>query len=271
MAQGTKPAAQAEESVLYKEEGAVAVIILNRPDKLYCFYVMMHKALRAALDRAIANKKVRALIMTGAGRGFCAGQDLSDRTADAAKFDLSKTIGDFYNPLIMQLRSLPFPCIAAVNGVAAGAGANIAFACDIVLAAKSAKFIQSFSKIGLIPDSGGTWSLPRLVGRGKAFALAALSESVSAEEAEKFGLIYKVIDDAELIPVAQKIATQLVAIPTTPLVKLRAMLDAAEQNDLPTQLAFECDTQSKLGASIDYAEGVKAFFEKRVPKYSERN
>jgi len=271
MAQGTNAKQQAEESVLYKIEGAFAVITLNRPDKLNSFNEMMHKALRAALDQAIADKKIRALILTGAGRGFCAGQDLSDRTADASKFDLSKTIGDFYNPLIMQLRSLPFPCIAAVNGVAAGAGANIAFACDIVLAGKSAKFIQSFSKIGLIPDSGGTWSLPRLAGRGKAFALAALSESVSAEDAEKCGLIYKAVDDAELMPTAQKIALQLAAIPTGPLVKLRAMLDAAEQNDLKTQLQLECDVQAKLGASKDYAEGVKAFFEKRAPNYSERS
>lgn len=260
-----------EEIVLYREDGAVAVVTLNRPDKLNSFNEMMHKALRASLDNAISNKKIRALIVTGAGRGFCAGQDLSDRTADAGKFDLSKTIGDFYNPLVLQLRSLPFPCICAVNGVAAGAGANIAFACDIVIAAKSAKFIQSFSKIGLVPDSGGTWSLPRLLGRGKAYALAALSESLSAEEAASCGMIYKAVDDSELMPAAQKVAAHLATLPTGPLVKLREMMDAAEQNDLRTQLALECDVQAKLGAAPDYAEGVKAFFEKRAPHYSERN
>ncbi len=261
----------AEDSVLYKEDGAIATITLSRPDKLNSFNEMMHGQLRAALERAIANKEIRALILTGSGRGFCAGQDLADRTADAGKFDLSKTIGDFYNPLILQLRTLPFPCIAAVNGVAAGAGANIAFACDIVLAVRSAKFIQSFSRIGLIPDSGGTWALPRLAGRGKAFALAALSETVSAEEAERIGLIYRVCDDTELMPAAQKIAMQLAAVPTSPLVKMRAMLDAAEQNDLASQLQLECDVQAKLGATADYAEGVKAFFEKRVPKFLERS
>jgi 2-(1,2-epoxy-1,2-dihydrophenyl)acetyl-CoA isomerase len=262
--------AQEEDCALYKQEGAIAVITLNRPDKLNSFNEMMHSALGKALERAITDKKMRALILTGAGRGFCAGQDLTDRTADAGKFDLSKTVGELYNPLIMKLRTLPFPCVAAVNGVAAGAGANIAFACDIVIAANSAKFIQSFSKIGLIPDSGGTWSLPKLVGRGKAFALAALSEAVSAEEAERIGLIYKAVEDVELMPAAQRIAAQLAAIPTGPLVKMREMLDASQQNDLKTQLALECEVQAKLGASKDYAEGVKAFFEKRAPKYSER-
>jgi 2-(1,2-epoxy-1,2-dihydrophenyl)acetyl-CoA isomerase len=269
-AEALKAQAFSDESVLYNEDGAYAIITLNRPDKLNSFNEIMHKALRSALDQAIANKSIRALILTGAGRGFCAGQDLSDRTADAGKFDLSKTIGDYYNPLILQLRSLPFPSIAAINGVAAGAGANIAFACDIVIAAKSAKFIQSFSKIGLIPDSGGTWALPRLVGRGKAFALAALSESVNAEEAERLGMIYKAVDDPDLMPLTKKIALQLSGLPTAPLVKMREMFDAAEKNDLATQLKLECDVQAKLGASPDYAEGVKAFFEKRGAHFSSR-
>jgi 2-(1,2-epoxy-1,2-dihydrophenyl)acetyl-CoA isomerase len=271
MAQGTKAKEPADESVLYEEEGAFAVVTLNRPDKLNSFNEMMHKALRATLDRAIANRKIRALILTGAGRGFCAGQDLSDRLAAPGSLDLSKTIAGFYNPLVRQLRTLPIPTIAAVNGIAAGAGANFALLADIVIAARSAKFVQAFSKIGLIPDTAGTWMLPRLVGRGKAFALAALAESIDAEKAEALGLIWKAVDDDKLMAMAEEIAAKLASVPTYALIKQRELFDASETNDLEAQLELESKTQSELGRTNDYAEGVKAFFEKRIPKFSERS
>lgn len=260
----------AQTSILYELRGDIVIVTLNRPDKLNSFNESMHKELREALEHAAADKAVRALILTGAGRGFCAGQDLSDRLGAPGSIDLSSTLKTFYNPLVLQLRALPFPVIAAVNGAAAGAGANLALACDIVIAAQSAKFIQSFSKIGLIPDSGGTWTLPRLVGRGKAFALAALSETVSAENAEKLGMIYKTVADDELMATAQAIAKQLAALPTNALVKLRELFDAGEHNTLEQQLALEGTTQSALGTTPDYAEGVKSFFEKRKPVYSSR-
>lgn len=269
----TAQAAQAAgdaDSILYDVRGNVAFVTLNRPDKLNSLNETMHKVLREALNKASADKNIRALILTGAGRGFCAGQDLSDRVAAAGEVDLSQTIAAYYNPLILQIRALPFPAIAAVNGVAAGAGANIAFAADIVIAGKSAKFIQSFSRIGLIPDSGGTWVLPRLLGRGKAFAIAALSESISAEDAETFGLIYKAVDDGALIDAAGELAAKLASLPTAALVKLRELFDAAEKNDLAVQLELERKTQGALGASKDYAEGVAAFFEKRASKFSAR-
>ena len=257
-------------TILYAVNNGVAVITLNRPDKLNAFNAEMHGALREALARAVEDKAVRALVLTGAARGFCTGQDLSDRLGKPGSVDLSSTLRDYYNPLVMTLRSLPFPVIAAVNGAAAGAGANIALACDIVIAGTSAKFIQSFSKIGLIPDSGGTWTLPRSVGRGKAYAMAALSETVSAADAEQCGLIYKTVPDDELMTKAQTIAAQLAALPTDALVTLRLLFDAAEHNTLEQQLALEGAQQSRLGATADYAEGVKAFFEKRAPVYAAR-
>ena len=270
MAEAAKALNTADETVLYKEDGAFAVITLNRPEKINSFNEMMHKALHVALDRAAANKKVRALILTGAGRGFCAGQDLSDRLAAPGSLDLSKTIAEFYNPLVRKLRTFPVPTIAAVNGTAAGAGANFALLADIVIAARSAKFIQSFSKIGLIPDTAGTWALPRLVGRGKAFALAALAESVDAETAEGLGLIWKAVDDDQLMTAAKEIATKLSSVPTLGLLRLREAFDASETNDLDAQLAIESKFQSELGRTNDYAEGVRAFMEKRAPAYSER-
>ncbi len=260
-----------DSTVLYAVQQGVAVVTLNRPDKLNAFNAEMHSELRSVLESAIDDKTVRALILTGAGRGFCTGQDLSDRLGKPGSVDLSTTLRDYYNPLIMKLRGLPFPVIAAVNGAAAGAGANIALACDIVIAGTNAKFIQSFSKIGLIPDSGGTWTLPRSVGRGKAFGIAALSDAISATEAERLGMIYKTVADDDLMTQAQAMATQLAALPTDALVTLRHLFDASEHQTLEQQLALEGTQQSRLGATQDYAEGVKSFFEKRTPAYAARS
>lgn len=255
------------------QTGAVCVITLNRPDRLNSFTAAMHAELRAALD-AVADpgSGVRALVLTGAGRGFCAGQDLSDRNvaADAAPPDLGQTIDTTYNPLVRRLRGLKLPVICAVNGVAAGAGANIALACDIVLAARSASFIQAFCKIGLIPDSGGTWTLPRLVGMARATALAMLGDKISAEQAAAWGMIWKVVDDAALLDEATALATHLASQPTLGLGLIKAALNVAFENDLDTQLDLERDTQRLAGQSADYREGVTAFMEKRAANFTGR-
>src|SRR5918992_5417185 len=200
-------------SILVSREAGVLTVTLNRPEKLNAFNPEMHKLLRDALEQALDDSGVRAVLLTGAGRGFCAGQDLSERKADAP-IDLSVSLGSHYNPLVRRLRSLPKPVVCAVNGVAAGAGANIALACDIVLAARSASFVQSFSQLGLVPDSGGTYILPRLVGMARAMALALLSEKLSAEDAERWGLIWKAVDDAELLAEATNLAKRLATGPT---------------------------------------------------------
>jgi len=247
------------------------VITLNRPDRLNAFTEDMHLALRGALDEAEQDKSCRALLMTGAGRGFCAGQDLNDRLAKPGeKIVLGVTLEQFYNPLVLRLRALPFPVIAAVNGVAAGAGANIALACDIVLAARSAKFIQAFAKIGLVPDSGGTWILPRLVGAARARGLALLGEPLPAEKAEAWGLIWKAVDDDALMTEAEKLCIHFASAPTVGLALTKRALDAAEHNDLATQLNLERDFQREAGGSPDYQEGVRAFFEKRAPAFKGR-
>lgn len=246
-------------------------ITLNRPDRLNSFNEAMHTALMAALLDAETDSACRALVLTGAGRGFCAGQDLSDRVFSPGQVpDLSSTIEQFYNPLVRKLRSLRIPIICAVNGVAAGAGANIAFACDIVLAARSAKFIQAFAKIGLVPDSGGTWFLPRLVGPARARALALLAEPVPAEQAEAWGMIWKVVDDADLMNEAHRLAAHLSTQPTVGLGLIKKALDASETNDLDEQLDLERDLQGQAGRTPDYQEGVRAFFEKRQPKFTGR-
>jgi 2-(1,2-epoxy-1,2-dihydrophenyl)acetyl-CoA isomerase len=229
----------------------------------------MHVALKKALDDAEGDSTCRALMITGAGRGFCAGQDLNDRLAKPGeKIVLGVTLEQYYNPLIRRLRSLPFPVVAAVNGVAAGAGANIALACDIVLAAKSATFLQAFAKIGLVPDSGGTWFLPRLVGPARARGLALLADPLPAEKAENWGLIWKCVPDDELIGDANELCQRFATGPTYGLSLIKRALDAAETNDLSTQLDLERDLQRSAGTSPDYAEGVKAFMEKRSPKFT---
>jgi len=229
-------------------------------------------AFRAVLTEVKRRDDVRALLLTGAGRGFCAGQDLSDRVIAAAAepVDLGYTISTHYNPLIRTLRELPKPVVCAVNGVAAGAGANIALACDVVLAARSASFIQAFCKIGLVPDSGGTYFLPRLVGTARAMGLALLGDKLGAEDAERWGLIWKCVDDAKLMDEARALAAQLAAGPTKALGEIKRAIYASPANMLDAQLDFERDLQRELGRSGDYREGVAAFMEKRAPKFRGR-
>jgi 2-(1,2-epoxy-1,2-dihydrophenyl)acetyl-CoA isomerase len=251
-------------AVLVARDEGVLCLTLNRPDKLIT--PEMHKLLRDALELALDEAGIRALLITGAGRAFCAGQDLSERKADAP-IDLSVSLGSNYNPLIRRLRALPKPVVCAVNGVAAGAGANIALACDLVLAARSAYFVQSFAKLGLVPDSGGTYFLPRLVGTARAMGLALLSEKLSAEEAERWGLIWKAVEDAELPAQAMNVARQLAAGPTKGYGLIKKALYASAGNSLDSQLDLERDLQREAGFSEDYREGVAAFLQKRAPSY----
>lgn len=244
------------------------VLTLNRPDRLNSFTAAMQTALMAALVASEADKTCRALILTGAGRGFCAGQDLSDGVFTPGETpDLSVTIEKFYNPLVRKLRSLPMPVICAVNGVAAGAGANVSFACDIVIAARSAKFIQAFAKLGLVPDAGGTWILPRLVGSARARALALLADPVPAEQAEAWGMIWKAVDDAGLMTEAHRLAAHFATQPTTGLALIKQALDASETNNLDQQLDLERDLQGQSGRTPDYLEGVTAFLDRRAPRF----
>jgi 2-(1,2-epoxy-1,2-dihydrophenyl)acetyl-CoA isomerase len=256
-------------SILVSLEAGVLEITLNRPEKLNAFNPAMHGELRTALERALDEPEVRAVLLTGAGRAFCAGQDLSERDvgASAPAIDLSVSIGSYYNPLVRRMRELPKPIVCAVNGVAAGAGANIALACDLVLAARSASFIQSFSRLGLVPDSGGTYFLPRFVGLPRAMGLALLGERLSAEDAAHWGLIWKVVDDADLKAQAGALARKLAAGPTKGYGLLKKALYASSGNSLDVQLDLERDLQREAGFSQDYREGVRAFMEKRDPQY----
>ncbi len=258
------------ETVLARLEAGVLHLTLNRPDKLNSFNEEMHLALRAQIQRAHDDEAVRAVLLTGAGRGFCAGQDLGDR--DPRKGgpapDLGNTLETFYNPTLRLIRQLEKPVICAVNGVAAGAGANIAFACDIVLAAKSAKFIQAFAKIGLIPDAGGSWSLARILGEPRAKALALTAEPLMAERAADWGLIWKAVEDSDLMTEATKLAESLAAGPTLGLGLTKRLIQAAATNSLDEQLDMERDLQQQAGRSADYAEGVIAFLEKRAARFT---
>lgn len=256
------------DTILVKDHGAWAEITLNRPDRLNSFTDDMHLALRAALETAIGVQK-RAILLTGAGRGFCAGQDLGDR--DPAKMggppDLDATLTNFYNPLVRLIREADMPVICAVNGVAAGAGANVALACDIVLAADSAKFIQSFANVGLIPDAGGTWSLSRLLGPARALALAMTAEPVSAPQAAEWGMIWKAVPAEDLMVDARALADKLAHGPTLGFASAKKSINAAATNSLNDQLALEARYQKACGASADYAEGVSAFLQKRKPEF----
>ncbi|HXH03673.1 MAG TPA: 2-(1,2-epoxy-1,2-dihydrophenyl)acetyl-CoA isomerase PaaG [Candidatus Competibacteraceae bacterium] len=257
------------ETILLEIAESVATLTLNRPERLNSFNARMHEEVRDALKRVQGEKTVRALLLTGAGRGFCAGQDLSDRNVapGAAMPDLGESIERNYNPLIRTLRTLEIPVVCAVNGVAAGAGANLALACDLVLAARSASFIQAFCKIGLIPDSGGTWILPRLVGQARAMGLAMLGDKVSAEQAEAWGMIWRCVDDGKLMDEAQALARHLATQPTRGLALSKRALNASSTNTLDQQLDLERDFQRLAGRSEDYREGVAAFIEKRQPLF----
>ena len=247
----------------------VAILRLNRPDALNSFTAEMHGEVREALTGAAEDKAVRAVLLTGNGRGFCAGQDLNDRAVapGEAMPDLGDSVENYYNPLIRLLTSMEKPVICAVNGVAAGAGANIALACDIVIAARSASFIESFSRLGLIPDSGGTWILPRLVGMARARGLAMLGPKVSAEQAEAWGMIWQVVDDDELMATALGLAEQMATQPTRGFAFTKQALAASAANSLDAQLELEKELMRAAGRTHDYQEGVKAFLEKRQPNY----
>ena len=254
------------ESIIFEQDGPVARITLNRPDRLNSFTAAMHEELKAALDEAF---DVRVIILTGAGRGFCAGQDLNDRavTTGDHPVDLGMTVETSWNPLIRKLTSLPQPVIAQVNGVAAGAGANIALACDLVVAARSAKFIQSFSAIGLIPDSGGTWVLPRLVGQARAMGLALTGDPLPAEKAEEWGLIWKCVDDEALGAEVDGIANKLATLPPLGLAAIKEMIRSSWAHTLDQELNRQRDAMRRLGFTQDYREGVAAFLEKRQPTF----
>lgn len=261
-----------ETPVLHDRRDGYSVITLNRPDKLNAFNEEQHAALREALASSGSDKECRAILLTGAGRGFCAGQDLGDR--DPALLgdspDLGRTIETFYNPLIRQIRSTDKPVICAVNGVAAGAGANIALSCDIVLAARSAKFIQAFAKIGLVPDSGGTWWLTHLLGEARAKALAMTAAPLSAEDAAAWGLIWRAVDDDRLMDEAEALALSLARGPTHTIGLIKKAVQAASDNTLDQQLDLERELQREAGRSGDYREGVSAFLEKRPANFTGR-
>jgi 2-(1,2-epoxy-1,2-dihydrophenyl)acetyl-CoA isomerase len=258
----------AYENIQFKIDADIARLTLNRPDKLNSFNTAMHAEVRDALSQ-VTQHRARVLVITGAGRGFCAGQDLADRAVapGGERVDLGESIERNYKPLIMGLRNLPLPVIAAVNGVAAGAGANIALACDLVIAAKSASFVQAFSKLGLVPDSGGTWSLPRLVGTARAMGLALLAEKLPAEQAAAWGLIWRCVEDSELGGAVDELASRLAKAPTLGLARTKHAIYSSWRHSLDEQLDLERDLQRELGRSADYAEGVAAFAAKREPKF----
>lgn len=266
------------QNILFDISEGIATLTLNRPDKLNSFTQAMHEEVRHALKRVAteaASGAARVLVLTGAGRGFCAGQDLSDRAvgpgaAGARPVDLGDSVEKNYAPLVQSLRALPLPVIGAINGVAAGAGANIALACDIVLATKSASFVEVFCKLGLIPDTGGTYFLPRLVGSARAMGMALLGEKLTAEKAEAWGLIWKAIPDQDFATEVQAMARHFASAPTKGLAFTKQALHASAHNSLQQQLALECGMMSELGRSDDYREGVSAFMEKRAPQFKGR-
>lgn len=258
-------------AILLDIASGVARITLNRPDKLNSFTGEMHAELKQAMQAILADSSVRVLMITGAGRGFCAGQDLSERMmGDKETADVASALEKNYNPLLKQLRALPYPVVCAVNGVAAGAGCNLVLACDIVIAARSASFIQIFSKIGLIPDAGGTYTLPRLVGTARAMAAAMLAEKVSAEQAEQWGMIWKCVDDDKLAGEADALARQLAGQATRTLGLTKRAIYASSNNTFEQQLDLECDLQREAAKSEDFREGVTAFKDKRPAKFTGR-
>jgi 2-(1,2-epoxy-1,2-dihydrophenyl)acetyl-CoA isomerase len=258
-------------TILFSVDAGIARLTLNRPDKLNSFNTQMHGEVQHALAR-LPSSDARVLVLTGAGRGFCAGQDLGDRAVAPGSqgVDLGESIDKYYKPLVLALHTLTMPVIAAVNGVAAGAGANIALACDLVIAARSASFVQAFSKLGLLPDSGGTWTLPRLVGNARALGLTLLGNKLPAETAAAWGMIWQCVDDAELGSIVDALARQLAVAPTRGLAWTKAAIRGSWQYSLAEQLDIERDAQRELGRSTDYTEGVAAFVEKRTPHFTGR-
>jgi len=259
------------QNILFGIDAGIARLTFNRPERLNSFNAAMHEEVRAALAQLRASG-ARVLVVTGAGRGFCAGQDLNERTVapGGAAADLGESIEKNYKPLVLALRSLPMPVIAAVNGVAAGAGANLALACDLVVAARSASFVQAFARLGLVPDSGGTWFLPRLVGTARALGLALLGEKLAAEQAAAWGLIWRCVEDAELASVVEALAQGFASAPTRGLARTKQAIYESWGRSLAEQLDVERDYQAELGRTTDYAEGVAAFGEKRSPQFSGR-
>jgi 2-(1,2-epoxy-1,2-dihydrophenyl)acetyl-CoA isomerase len=259
------------QTILFEVSEGIARLTFNRPERLNSFTGEMHAEVRAALT-AVKASDARVLVISGAGRGFCAGQDLNDRAVSpgGAAPDLAESIEKYYKPLVLTLRALPMPVIAAVNGVAAGAGANIALACDLVIAARSASFIQAFSKLGLVPDSGGTWFLPRLVGPARALGLALLGEKLPAAEAAAWGLIWRCVEDSELGTTVEALARGFSHAPTRGLARTKQAIYEGLNRTLAQQLDIERDFQGELGHSTDYAEGVAAFIAKRAPHFTGR-
>ena len=256
-------------NIAFDINDGVATLTLNRPKALNSFTTEMHAEIRTVMQQVIEDAGIRCLVITGAGRGFCAGQDLGDRAQTTAGGvpDVGASVEKNYNPLIRSIMNLPKPVICAVNGVAAGAGASIALACDIVLAARSASFIQVFCKIGLIPDSGGTWNLPRAVGLARAKGLALLGDRLPAETAQEWGLIWKCVDDEDLQEEARKMAAHFATQPTAALGRIKKLLHESGSNTLSAQLDLEQKAMQDLGQSEDYREGVTAFLEKRPPQF----
>ena len=258
------------DTIIFRIDGGIARLTLNRPDKLNSFNTQMHGEVRAVLE-GLPGSTARVLVLTGAGRGFCAGQDLGDRAVAPGSqqiVDLGESIDKYYKPLVLALHNLAVPVIAAVNGVAAGAGANIALACDLVIASRSASFVQAFSKLGLVPDSGGTWTLPRLVGNARALGLTLLGGKLTGEQAAAWGMIWQCVPDAEFEIAVDTLAHALAAAPTRGLAWTKAAIRGSWQHSLAEQLDIERDAQRELGRSADYAEGVAAFVEKRTPRFT---
>lgn len=256
------------ETVLLARDSGVLRVTLNRPDRLNAFNPALHQGLAAAMAQAESDSSIRCLLVTGAGRGFCAGQDLTERDLKSARdVDLGGRLEAWYNPLIKRMQALEKPIVCAVNGVAAGAGANFALACDIVLAARSASFIQAFVKIGLVPDCGGTYFLPRLAGTQRAMALAMTGDRLAAEDAERMGLVWKVFDDDQLMAEATRLARALATGPTRSLGLIKRGIYASAGNTLAAQLDLERELQREVGRGSDYREGIAAFLEKRPPAF----
>ncbi|HTE09495.1 MAG TPA: enoyl-CoA hydratase-related protein [Chitinophagaceae bacterium] len=255
-------------SILFQTDSNTAIITLNRPDKLNALNREMALLFQQQLDESASRPDVRCVYITGAGKGFCAGQDLSDALGADGRPETTGMLREYYNPIIDRIRKLPKPVIAAVNGTAAGAGASLALCCDIVLATQSASFIQAFSKIGLIPDCGGTWFLPRLVGWQRALAYSMLAEKISAGEAERIGMIYKAIPDEAFASVSLELAKKIAQMPTKGLSLIKYALNQSFSNSYEQQLALEDQLQQEAGQTADAAEGVKAFLQKRAPVFA---